>query len=141
MKRLARFLIPVMIAVTLGPLIGGLVFCLLAVYTNLFDQTGGMPIADLFGMFGIYIIFAYIIGGPIALVAGILVSIWMIWRPPYFPVVVVAAIMAIGLGMLADEIGMFRVPLVSNNLWLMTALGVIAASLCWLLTRPFWRTG
>jgi hypothetical protein len=102
-----------------------------------------MPIADLFGMFGVYIMFAYLEGGPIALLAGLLVSIWMIWHPPGLAVAIVAAIIAIGLCRLADEIGVSSPiggPLVSNNFALMLALAVIAASVCWLLTRRFVRT-
>lgn len=139
MQRLVRLLIPIVVAVVLGPLIAGLIFCLLAIYTSLIDH--GTPIADLFVMFGIYIAGAYFIGGPVALLAGLLVSIWMIWRQPGFVVVNVAAIAAIGLCFLIDQIGMFGpVPLVSNNLALMLTLAVIAASVCWLLMRRFVRT-
>jgi hypothetical protein len=143
MKNVVRFLMPIAIAVVLGPLTAGLIICLLAFSTYFFDPSGGMPIADLFRMFGIYIMFAYLGGGPIALLAGLLVSIWMIWRPPGFVVATVAAITAIGLCRLADEIGMFSPiggPLVSNNFALMLVLAIIAASVCWLLTRSFVRT-
>jgi hypothetical protein len=142
MKKLGHLLLPIVIAVVLGPLIAGLMFCLLAVFTYFFDPTGGMPLADLYTMFGVYIAVAYLEGGAIALLAGLLVSLWMIWRPPGFVVAIVAAVAAIGLFRLAAELG-FLSPsggsLVRNNLALALAVAVIAAGVCWLLTRRFAR--
>jgi hypothetical protein len=142
MKKLGRLLLPIVIAVVLGPLAAGLMFCLLAVFTFVFDQTGGLPLADLLTIFGVYIVFAYIEGGAIALLAGVLVSIWMIWRPPGVVVAIVAATAAIGLFRLAAELG-FLSPsggsLVRNNLTLALVVAVIAAGVCWLLTRRFAR--
>jgi hypothetical protein len=60
MTKPARLLMPIVIAGVLGPLIAGLMFCLLAVFTFMFDQTGGLPVADLLKMFGVYIIVAYL---------------------------------------------------------------------------------
>ena len=139
MKMFFRFLIPIVIAVVLGPLVAGLAVCIFALSYSVFDQSSG-PLADLFPLLWVYIMFAYIEGGPVALLAGILVSIWMIWRPPSLAVAIVAAIAAIGLCYLADGIGMFNPvggPLVSNNLGLMLVFSVMAASICWLLTRRF----
>src|SRR5476651_1365696 len=69
MTKPVRFLIPIVIAVVLGPLIAGLAVCLLAIGTSIFDHTGSLPIADLFPMFGVYIVFAYLNGGVVALLA------------------------------------------------------------------------
>jgi len=138
-----RLVMPIVVAVVLGPLIAGLVFCILATVTNLSDQTGGLPPADLFKMFAVYIIFSYFEGGAIALLAGVLVSIWMIWRPPGLIVAVVAALAAVGLYRLAADLGMLSPPAdnaVRNNLALTLVVAVIAASACWLLTRRFVRT-
>ena len=143
MQRLVRLLMPIVVAGVLGPLIAGLIFCLLAVFTYLFDPSGGMPITDLFKMFGVYLIFAYFEGGPIALLAGLLVSIWMIWRPPGLAVAILAANAAIALYRLAAEIGMLGPSggnLVINNFALTLMLAVMAASVCWLLMRRFART-
>jgi hypothetical protein len=100
-----RLLLPILVAVVLGPLVAGLTFCVLAIYTHLFDQVGGLPIADLFKMFAIYIIFAYLEGSAIALRAGLLVSIWIFWHPPGFVAAVAASIGSVGLYRLAAEIG------------------------------------
>jgi hypothetical protein len=139
MKKLFRFLMPIVIAVVLGPLLAGLIVCLFALSLYFFGYDNG-PLAELFSMFWVYIMFAYFEGGPVALVAGLLVSIWMIWRRPGLLVVIVAAIAAIGLCYLADGFGMFNPiggPLVSNNLGLMLVLSVMGASVCWFLTRRF----
>jgi hypothetical protein len=139
MRKFVRLLMPIVVAVMVGPLIGGLIFCLLAIYTSFFDPA--TPVADLFVMFGIYIGGAYLIGGPVALLAGLLVSIWMIWRQPSFVAVNAAAIAAIGLCFLSDRIGLSGpIPIVSNNLGLMLAVAIIAANVCWLLTRRFVKT-
>ena len=135
-----RLLMPIAVAVRLGPLVAGLCFCALAISTNLFDQAGGLPIADLFKMYGIYIAFAYFEGSGIALLAGFLVSIWMIWRPPGLHVAVVAALGSVGLYRLAAQIGALSpsgASLVRNNIALTLALAAVSASGCWLLTRRF----
>jgi hypothetical protein len=142
MKRF-RLLMPIVVAGALGPLVGGLIFCALAVYANFFDQTASLPIADLFTMFGVYIIVAYLEGGMVALLAGALVSIWMIWRPPGFVVVVVAAIASVGLDRLAAEIGILSpadATMVSDDLVPALAIAAISAGVCWFLTRRFVRT-
>jgi MFS family permease len=120
MKTVVRLLMPIVIAVVLGPLIAGLAVCLLAVVTNIFDAAGATPAADLVGMFVIYILFTYVGGAPIALLAGVLVSIWMIWRPPGLLVAVVAAIAAIGIFRLTAEtewLSSGAGATVRNNLW------------------------
>ncbi len=140
MPRFGRLLIPVVVAVVLGPLIGGLAVCVLALASNLVDQTGSLPVIDLFTMFGFYIVFAYISGGAIALLAGILVSIWMISRPPSLIVVVAAAVLAtavyLGLGALG-LLGPIEFTNARANVLLIFPLAMIAAVGCWLLTRRF----
>jgi hypothetical protein len=133
-------LLPIVIAVVLGPLVAGLIFCALAASIYLFGDTGGLPVADLFTMFGIYIAASYAEGGAIAFLAGTLVSIWMIWRPPGLVVAIMAALASVGLYRLADEIGFLSpssASLVRNNLGQTLALSVIAAGGCWFLTRRF----
>ncbi|HLL28749.1 MAG TPA: hypothetical protein VKT73_14010 [Xanthobacteraceae bacterium] len=134
---------PMVIAVGLGPLIAGLIFCLLAVYTNFSDPSTVLPISDLFKMFSIYIVFAYFAGGPIALLAGLIVSIWMIWRSPGLVVAIAAAIIAVCLFRLAAEIEFLSSmdsSMVYNNFVLLLVLSGVAAGVCWLLTRRFART-
>jgi hypothetical protein len=143
MARLIRLFVPVVIAVMLGPLIAGLAVCILALATNIFEYTGSLPVADLFKMFGIYIIFAYLAGGVIALLAGIFVSIWMIWRPPSAIVVVAAAVIATSGYVAAGALGCLglaeRTNACSNFLFTLV-LAVLAAAGCWLLARRFLRT-
>ena len=147
MKKLGRLLLPIVIAVALGPLIAGLMFWLLAVFNEVFDtlvsnRTGPIPVADLFELFGLFILVAYFEGGAIALLAGALVSIWMIWRPPGLVVAIVAAVAAIGLVRLSAELGFLSASgiLVRNNLAPALVVAVIAAAVCWLLMRRFART-
>jgi hypothetical protein len=139
MRKLFRFLMPIVVAVGLGPLVAGLIVCLFAIYSH-FTDGSGETLAELFSFFWVYITFAYVEGGPVALVAGLLVSIWMVWRPPGLMAVIGAAIAAIALCYVADRFGMFNPvggPLVSNNLGLMLVLSVVVAGVCWLLTRRF----
>jgi hypothetical protein len=138
MKKFFRLVMPIVIATTLGPLVGGLLFCLLAVVTALFDQPGGMD--GLFGLFVAYIMFAYLEGVPIALLAGILMSVWMLWRSPGFLAAVAAGLFAVILFRLADEIGLLSPiggSLVFNNFVLTLVVAAIAGGVCWLLTRRF----
>jgi hypothetical protein len=143
MRKLVRLLMPIAIAALLGPLVGALIFCLLSTLSYVFDTTDGDHVADLFNMFRIYILFAYLDAGAIALLAGLLVSTWMIWRRPSLVVAIVAAVTAVGLFRLAVEIGMlipYGGELVRDNLALTFAMAVVAAGVCWLLTGRFVKT-
>jgi hypothetical protein len=142
MTKLVRLVAPIVIAVGLGPLIAALAVCMLAVGVNLYKQTW-LSAADLFGLLKLYTIFAYLMGGVIALLAGILVSVWMIWRPPSAIVVIPAAVIATCTYLAVGAMG-FLGPVQftnarSNFLFTLT-LAVIAAVGCWLLTRRFART-
>jgi hypothetical protein len=143
MRKFVKLVAPIVIAVVLGPLIAGLAVCVLAVGVNLYDHTEGLPVTDLFGLFKLYIIFAYLMGGVIALLAGILVSVWMIWRPPSAIVVIAAAVIAtcsfLGVGALGF-LGPVEFTNARSNFLFILALAVIAAGGCWLLTRRFVRT-
>jgi hypothetical protein len=138
MARSVRFLIPIVVAVVLGPLIAGLAIWIFAVVLALLNPSTALPIADVFTVLYVYVLVAYILGVWIALLAGILVSIWMLSRPPSLIVVIAAAIVATaayqGLGALgvvpAEDAR-------SSNLLLTFALAVIAAIGCWLLMRRF----
>ena len=131
---------PIVIAIVLGPLIAGLAVCLLAVGTNVLDQTGSLAIVELFPMFGVYIAFAYITGGVIAFLAGALVSIWMIWRQPSAVVAVAAAVIATSGYMAVGAVGLLGPEELTNarsNFLFTLVLAVIAAAGCWALTRRF----
>ena len=140
MRGIVRLLMPVVIAVVLGPLIAGLAVCVLAAANGLFNPTVALPIGDQFTMFGVYIVFAYIVGSQIALLAGILVALWMISRPPSLIVAVAAALLAtaVFLGLSAlDVLGLTELTNARSNFVLIPVLAVTAAVGCWLLTRRF----
>ena len=144
MRNIFRLLMPIVIAVALGPLIAGLAVWVLAVATNIY--TGAPSIADLFAMSWVYTVFAYVVGGAIALLAGILVSIWMIWRPPNAIVVIAAAAIATSAYLAVGALG-FLGPVelnnARNNFLFVLVAAIVAAAGCWLLTRRFlnWRWG
>ena len=139
MTKLIRFLMPIVIAVALGPLIAGLAVSIFAFGTNIFNDTG-LLVADLFEMSGVYIIFAYYLGSAIAVLAGILVSIWMIWRVPNVIVVIAAAVIATCSYMAVGALGFLGSEELTNarsNFLFTLVLAVIAAAGCWFLTRRF----
>jgi len=142
-KTFIRLLMPIVIAVVLGPLIAGLAISLFAVFTSIFSDTAALQFTDVMAMSVFYIMFAYLIGGAIALLAGILVSIWMIWYSPSAVVVTAAAVIATAVYMGIGALGVLG-PVEWNNArsnFLFTlVLAVIAANVCWLLTRRFART-
>jgi hypothetical protein len=142
MTKLVRFMIPIVIAVVLGPLIAGLEICLLVIGTNTLDHTVSLPIAELFSMFGVYIVIAYLSGGVVALAAGILVSMWMLWRPPNAIVVIAAAAIATAGYLGVGALGFLSFAEYSNvrgNFLFALVLAVMAAAGCWLLTSRFVR--
>jgi hypothetical protein len=136
-KKIVRLLAPIVIAVVLGPLIAGLAVTLFAVVHSVLYDTGGLSLADLKELAVFYIIFAYVIGGAIALLAGILVSIWMIWYPPGAIVANAAAVIATVVYMGIGALGVLE-PVDSSFLFTLI-FAVIAANVCWLLTRRFAR--
>jgi len=91
---------------------------------------------------GINIVFAYLLGARIALLAGLLVSVWMIWHPPSALVVVAAAVIAtiIFMGVAATGVlGPVEEYNGRSNFLLTLVLAIIASVVCWLLTRRFAR--
>ena len=142
MTKLIRFLMPIVIAVAFGPFIAGLAVSIFAFGTNILDDNG-LLMADLFKMSGVYIVFSYILGTTIAGLAGILVSIWMIWRAPNALVVIAAAVIAtcayMGVGALGF-LGSAEWTNARSNFFFTLVLAVIAAAVCWILTRRFAKT-
>ena len=129
-----------MIAVGLGPLIAGLVVTIYAVGVGLADNTGFLPLAELFKLAFFYLIFAYFLGGPIAFLAGLLVSIWMIWRQPNAIVVVSAAVIATCVYMGIEALGVLGPAAMTNarsNFLFTLVLAAVAAAGAWILTRRF----
>ena len=141
-----RFLMPIVIAVVLGPLVAGLAVCLLALVTNISDRfsgIGSLALSDFPGLFLAYVTFAYVIGAPIALLAGLFVSLWMIRRVPNVLVVTVAAVLATGLFIGVAALGLLGPVQETNgrsNLLFTLVFAVIGALGCWLLIRRFLGT-
>jgi hypothetical protein len=131
---------PIVVAVVLGPLIAGLAVCVLATVSNLLDLADSLPVVDLFKMFGFFIVFAYISGVGIALLAGILVSIWMMSRPPSLIVVIAAALLATAIYLGLSALGLLKPVEITSaraDFLVIFAVAMIAAIGCWLLTRRF----
>ena len=81
------------------------------------------------------IVVAYIFATPIALAGGILVALWIWWRPPNFAVVLVAAaIVSIGYWCLHGIDYILR-----RDSLVTVAAALISATGCWFLTRRFAR--
>jgi hypothetical protein len=87
-----------------------------------------------------YVIMAYFIGWPIALIAGLLVSLWMMRRPPSALAVNGAAVIATTVFMGVGALGLLGPVEETNgrsNFLFTLALAVVAANVCWLLMRRF----
>jgi hypothetical protein len=131
---------PIVVAVVLGPLIAGLAVSLFAAANNMLEPDVALPLSDMFGLFAGYIIFAYILGGVIALIAGVLVGLWMIWRPPSALVANAAAVIATAAFMGVGATGVLGPVQETNgrsNFLFTLVFAVIAANVCWLLLRRF----
>jgi len=138
MNSLLRFLLPIVIAGILGPLVGGIAVCVLVAGQYLADWPLG-PITDLFGAFVFYVFFAFVLGWPIAVLAGVLMSIWMNFRAPSLVAAIAAAVGAVGLLWFAaatNVLGPF--PNLAYGAFALTlGASVAAAIVCWFAVRPF----
>ncbi len=136
MSKLVRFLMPIIIAVALGPLIAGIAATVLALIINLVDRTSAPPIADAVSMSTVYIV-AYLTGAALALLAELLV----LWRAPCFAVVVAAAVIATTAYMGACALSLFGAPDTNaQSSFVFTLIfAVTAAADCRLLTTRYVR--
>jgi hypothetical protein len=137
-----RFLAPIVVAAVPGPLAVSVSLWLFGVASDVFNPASSVSFADERGALVFDVIMAYFIGGPIALLAGLLVSLWMIWRPPSVLAVNAAAMIATAVFMTVASTGVLG-PVEdtngrSNFLFMMVA-AVFAANVCWLLMRRFLR--
>lgn len=138
MKRLLRFSLPIVIAAVLGPLFAGFAVCLYAAAQFVVATDPG-PISGLLGLCALYMIFAYVLGWPIAVLTGALMSVWMTFRAPGILGVLAATVAAVGLLWLAAAAHLMGpIPNLAYGMLALTlAVSVVAAIACWLLTRPF----
>jgi len=140
MTGLVRFLMPVAVAIVLGPLIAGIAVSVLAITSAVLDRTAAVSIVDLFKMSIVYISFAYIAGSMIALLTGLLISLWMLRRQPNLPVVIAAAAIATAAYMGVAALGIFGPAEYTNsrsNFLFTLVCAVIAATVCWPLVKRF----
>ncbi len=138
-RRALQLLAPIVVASLLGPLLVAIALALFGIASDLIG--GSLPAAgDTFGMFVFQAIMAYFIGGPIAFLAGLLVSLWMIWRAPNALVVNAAAVLATAafMGVAASGVlGPVEETNGRSNFLFMLVCAIVAANICWLLMRPF----
>jgi hypothetical protein len=139
MRKLIRHVLPIAIAVAIGPLIAGIAVSVFAIALNAFSETR-QPFLDILQMSKVYIIVAYFLGGAIAFLAGLLVSVWMVWRQPNFLVAIAAAIIAtciyVAVGT-SGYLGAVEQPNARGDFLFILAFAVFAAAGCWFLMRPF----
>jgi hypothetical protein len=141
-RRVVHLLAPIVVAAVLGPLVVGLAVWLFALGRSLFDPIELLPLADWWGLLVFYVIMTYFIGGPIALLSGVLVSLWMIRRLPSALIVNAAAVIATAVFMGVAALGVLGPVEETNgrsNFWFTLVFAVVAANVCWLLLRRFAR--
>lgn len=138
--RAVTLLAPIVVAVVLGPLVAGLAVGLFAIASYLFDPLASFSLSDDGALLVFDIVLAYYIGWPIALLAGILVSLWMMRSPPSALAVNAAAVLATAgfMGVAATGVlgAVEQFNGRSNFLFTLVA-ALVAANVCWLLMRRF----
>jgi len=138
MKKLLQLSVPIVVAAVLGPFFAGLAVCLYAA-AQFAVATDPGPISALLGLCVLYMMFAYVLGWPIAALAGLLMSVWMIFRAPGIIGAIIATVAAVGLTWLAAAADLMGpVPNLAYGMLALTlAVSVLAAIACWLITLPF----
>jgi hypothetical protein len=142
--RVVRLLGPIMVALVLGPLVAGVAVGLFAIVSSLFDPLGSLSLSDDGVVLVFDVVLAYYIGWPIALLAGLLVSLWMMRSPPSALVVNAAAVIATALFMGVAALGVLGAVEQFNgrsNFLFTLVAAIVAANVCWLLMRRFARNG
>ena len=143
-RGIVRFVVPIMIAVVLGPLIAGVPISLFDVASDipyLFGPAPSLTFADEGRNLVAMVYLSYLIGGPIALLAGFLLSLWMVWRTPSALAVNAAAVTAIIIFVTVAEGFLGLVDEIKDRFYLLLLMGfaVFAANVCWFLLRRFAR--
>lgn len=139
--RVVQLLVPIVVAFVLGPLVAGLVIGLFFTASEML-LTGSLSLSKHGDWLIHYPFMAYFFFWQIALLAGVLISLWMIWRPLSWLVVNAAAVIAAAAFMGVAALGLFGPMQEQNgrsNFAFALVCAVIAANGCWLLMRPFAR--
>jgi hypothetical protein len=134
-QAVVRFLAPIVVAVVVGPLAISVSLWLANIASDLFNHESS-TLADDGGFLVFLVIMTYFIGWPIALLAGLLVSLWMIRRPPNLLAVNAAAVIATVFFMGIAATGVLGPVEETNgraNLLFTLVAAVFAANVCWFL--------
>lgn len=126
-RRLAACLSIILISVAVAPLIGAGAFFIVQVAV----QAVTTGVDDLLGLLVLFVIGAYIVGGPIALIAGSLVSLVAWWETPSLIVIILAIVVA-------NVVIMLLQPMVGFGLagfLINVASSLFSGIVCWLLFR------
>ena len=139
-----RALLAIVAAVALGPLVAAIAMWLLLLVTTVVDPSGFLPslkdaIVHAPKLILTLTIAAYRAGTVIALIAGVLVALWMLWRPVNVAVVLVASVAAALAELALSEPAVFVGTASREDLWIMPPLAAVAGAACWLLLRRFAR--
>ena len=143
--RLRRAALIIVLAAIVGPLIGGvavfLVMASMTAYLFLFEPLAPASLADLgralAEMFVTILGAAYLTGGGIAAIAGILLGLWSLWRPLSFVAVIAAALLAnpIFYGLFEREVFTSESSMPLNGVVVTIVFSLFAASVGWLVMR------
>ena len=126
-KAAIQFLMIVATSVILGPLIGGFVFFVVLAAMDL----AASNLDDVKGLFVISMLGTYAVGGPIALVAGILVAVFNCWRLPRLRVILVSIVIANIAVLVAQPIIGFG----WGGFFINLAASIFAGSILWFVFR------
>ena len=135
-SKFVRFALTVIIAAVLGPLIAGGTY--FAVFAAMLIVQSGFHLGGLAEQFIIMIGVAYLAGGIIALVAGLIVAVAALWREPTFLGIIAAVVVANIAYFAITEPEVFystaaTIPL--QELFVDLVFSVYAGTICWLLFR------
>ena len=139
-----RALLAVLAAVAVGPLVAAIALWLLLLVTTVADPSGFLPslkdaVVHAPKLILTLVIAAYRAGAVIALIAGVLVALWMLWRPLNVIVVLAASVAAALAGLALVEPAVFFGAGPREDLWITPPLAAVAGAGCWLLLRRFAR--
>src|SRR5689334_13209574 len=134
-SKIVRFVLIVAVATVLGPLVGGLGLLAASIATDI--ARGEFVVGDLAAMFRLFLLGAYVVGGVIALVAGILLASLSLWRSPTLPMILAAAAAANLICFLMMQVG---VSYGSAGFAANLAASLFAGTVCWFIFRTRLRT-
>jgi hypothetical protein len=140
LPKLVRFVLTVVIATVLGPLIGGITFFLVRFAIDIVQLE--FNFADIPGLIFGLVVGAYLVGWVVAFLAGTLVAVAALWRQPTFDVIIAAVVVTnVGYFMVTKALISYSPgePFAFDEFSLTLAFSIFAATVCWLLFRRLLR--